>query len=62
MSRGLHARANSNLSDIRIVILLGAPFTHQNFERIGVNELSRDFEVFVLDCNEWIDSIKIDHE
>lgn len=62
MSRGLHARANSNLSDIRIVILLGAPFTHQNFERIGVNELSRDFEVFVLDCNEWINSIKIDHE
>jgi len=36
----------------RIVILLGAPFTEQNYERIGIPYLSAYFEVMVFDCSE----------
>lgn len=36
----------------RIVILLGAPFTEQNYERIGIPYLSAYFEVMVFDCTE----------
>jgi len=37
-----------------IAILLGAPFTSQNYERIGVPYLKVNFEVVVLDCNPWL--------
>jgi hypothetical protein len=39
---------------IRIVILLGAPFTEQNFERVGIPYLSKHFEVMVFDCTVWL--------
>jgi hypothetical protein len=39
---------------IRIVILLGAPFTAQNYERVGIPYLSKHFEVLVFDCTEWL--------
>ena len=38
----------------KIVILLGAPLTHQNFERVGIPYLSKYFEVMVFDCTEWM--------
>lgn len=38
----------------RIVILLGAPLTEQNFERIGIPYLSPYFEVVVFDCMVWL--------
>ena len=34
----------------KIVILLGSPFTAQNFERVGLPYLAPYFEVLVLDC------------
>ena len=34
----------------KIVILLGSPFSSQNFERIGLITLANEFEVAVLDC------------
>lgn len=37
-----------------IAILLGAPFTSQNYERTGVPYLKENFEVVVLDCNAWL--------
>jgi hypothetical protein len=37
-----------------IVILLGAPFTSQNYERTGVPYLKANFEVAVLDCTPWL--------
>lgn len=39
---------------IRIAILLGAPFTEQNFERVGIPYLSSHFEVMVFDCLNWL--------
>jgi hypothetical protein len=39
---------------IWIVILLGAPFTEQNYERVGIPYLSKHFEVVVFDCTEWL--------
>lgn len=39
---------------IRIAILLGAPFTEQNFERLGIPYLSPHFEVMVFDCLNWL--------
>lgn len=41
-------------STITIVILLGAPFTSQNYERIGIPYLSKHFEVIVFDCMKWL--------
>ncbi|MFJ9450903.1 hypothetical protein [Herbaspirillum sp. NPDC101397] len=38
----------------RIVILLGAPFTAQNFERTGIPYLSANFDVAVFDCLSWL--------
>lgn len=38
----------------RIAIILGAPFTEQNFERIGIPYLSPHFEIFVFDCLGWL--------
>jgi len=40
---------------IRIVILLGAPLSEQNFERIGIPYLSPYFEVMVFDCMGWLE-------
>jgi hypothetical protein len=34
----------------KIVILLGAPLTSQNFERIGIPHLSKHLQVIVYDC------------
>lgn len=42
------------IKPIRIVILLGAPFTAQNFERVGIPYLSKYFEMIVFDCTEWL--------
>ena len=39
---------------IRIAILLGVPFTEQNFERVGIPYLSKHFEVMVFDCTELL--------
>jgi hypothetical protein len=39
---------------IRIAILLGAPLTEQNFERIGIPYLSPCFDVIVFDCVPWL--------
>jgi hypothetical protein len=39
---------------VRIAILLGAPLTKQNFERIGIPYLAPYFEIFVFDCLEWL--------
>lgn len=41
-------------NEIRIVILLGAPFTAQNFERTGIPYLSKYFKVIVFDCTQWL--------
>ncbi len=41
-------------SKIRIAILLGAPFTEQNFERVGISYLSPHFEIMVFDCLDWL--------
>jgi hypothetical protein len=45
---------NQSEETIRVVILLGAPFTDQNFERIGIPYLSKHFNVIVFDCMEWM--------
>ncbi|MCT7968527.1 hypothetical protein NG799_19650 [Laspinema sp. D1] len=37
-----------------IAILLGAPFTEQNYKRTGVPYLKESFDVIVLDCNPWL--------
>ncbi|MBT6007804.1 MAG: hypothetical protein HOG78_00905 [Rhodobacterales bacterium] len=42
------------MKSIRIAILLGAPLTEQNFERIGIPYLSPYFEVMVFDCMGWL--------
>jgi hypothetical protein len=34
----------------KVVILLGSPFTEQNYERIGIPYLAPHFEILVLDC------------
>ncbi len=34
----------------RVAILLGAPFTDQNVERLGLLSLAQHFDVFVVDC------------
>ncbi|MCT7958214.1 hypothetical protein [Laspinema palackyanum] len=53
----IKSRLNS-LSDNKILIalLLGAPFTEQNYERIGIPYLKHKFNVVVLDCNTWLRS------
>lgn len=38
----------------KIVLLLGAPFTEQNIDRMGLEVLSRNFEVVVFDCMPWM--------
>ena len=37
-----------------LVIMLGAPFTQQNFERMGIPILSDFFNVYVFDCLKWL--------
>ena len=37
-----------------LVIMLGAPLTQQNFERIGIPILSDFFNVYVFDCLKWL--------
>ncbi|CAN2170982.1 hypothetical protein MCEMRE20_00054 [Candidatus Nanopelagicaceae bacterium] len=46
----------SSISFVRnkIAILLGAPLTSQNLERIGSVTLNHYFEVIVLDCLSWV--------
>ncbi len=41
-------------NNIRVAILLGAPLTKQNHERIGIPYLVRYFDVMVYDCTPWI--------
>lgn len=50
-------RINSLLDNkVLIAILLGAPFTEQNYERTGIPYLKDKFNVVVLDCNYWLRS------
>lgn len=46
--------ADKKIKPIRIAILLGAPFTEQNFDRVGIPYLSPHFEVRVFDCLNWL--------
>lgn len=46
--------SESKSKKISIAILLGAPLTAQNFERVGIPYLSKHFEIIVLDCSVWI--------
>lgn len=49
---------------VRIAILLGAPFSEQNYERIGIPYLTKHFEVIVFDCTKWLgrDTQDIDYK
>lgn len=47
-------KATKTTKPIRIAILLGAPFTEQNYERVGIPYLSPHFEVRVFDCLNWL--------
>jgi len=38
----------------KIAILLGAPLTDQNYERIGIPYLSAHFDVVTIDCLGWL--------
>jgi hypothetical protein len=42
---------------IKIFILLGAPLSEQNYERVGIPHLTPYFEVTVLDCTPWLGRI-----
>lgn len=46
--------ASKSTKKIRIVILLGAPLTLQNHERIGIPYLEKYFDVTVIDCMTWL--------
>jgi hypothetical protein len=47
----MHSDHDSNeMEKPRIAFLLGAPYTSQNRNRIGVPYLDQDFELLVLDC------------
>lgn len=37
-----------------VVILFGAALTLQNFERLGINQLSRHFEIHLYDCRDML--------
>ena len=39
---------------IKIAVLIGAPLTRQNFERIGIPYLSPHFHVMIYDCMPWL--------
>ena len=39
----------------KILLLLGAPFTKQNYERIGIPFLVKNFTVIVFQCMDWIE-------
>lgn len=41
-------------NSIRVAILIGAPLTKQNYERIGVPYLIQHFDVTVYDCTSWM--------
>lgn len=56
---GVLRKGASNKPLIRIAILMGTPFTAQNYERIGMPYLSKYFEVIVFDCTRWLQR---DHE
>ncbi len=49
---------SNSISDnkVLIAILLGAPFTEQNYERTGIPYLKDKFNVVVFDCNSWLRS------
>jgi hypothetical protein len=46
---------NSADEKIKILLLLGAPFTEQNYERIGIPYLEKNFSLIVFQCMEWLD-------
>jgi hypothetical protein len=39
---------------ISLIVLLGVPFTEQNYKRSGVAYLEHLFDVTVIDCNRWL--------
>jgi hypothetical protein len=46
---------NEQTDPQKILLLLGAPFTKQNYERIGIPFLARNFTVIVFQCMDWIE-------
>jgi len=54
MESALNKECMQASQNIKIAIVLGAPFTEQNYERIGIPYLSKSFEVVVFDCTEWL--------
>jgi len=54
MESTLSTPNSSEIEKPRIVILLGAPYTSQNRNRIGVPYLEKDFKLMVLDCCELL--------
>ncbi len=46
---------NSADEKIKILLLLGAPFTEQNYERIGIPYLEENFSIIVFQCMGWLD-------
>jgi hypothetical protein len=41
-------------SQTPLVVLLGVPFTEQNYKRTGVAYLEHFFDLTVIDCNRWL--------
>ena len=39
---------------LSLIVLMGVPFTEQNFKRSGVAYLEQHFDVTVIDCNRWL--------
>jgi hypothetical protein len=39
---------------LSLVVLMGVPFTEQNYRRSGVAYLETEFDVTVVDCNKWL--------
>ena len=51
---------DSIITKIRVVLLLGVPATKQNYYRIGMPQLSKEFDILVLDCINLLDRV-VDH-
>lgn len=48
------------MKKVRIALLLGAPATKQNYNRIGMPQLSKEFDVLVIDCTNLLNRV-VDH-
>lgn len=54
MSEAACIGATTTHRKIPLVVLLGVPFTEQNYKRSGVAYLEKLCDVTVLDCNRWL--------